>query len=97
MKEASHEGGLLFTFEGKAPRLGARIRISGGKIIGKVDTVLGPVDSPIIHVHPLSDGVDLRATLGSPVEIAPRVKTGRGIARRKPSSYQRKSLSLIHI
>ncbi len=93
VKEASHEGGLLVSFEGKAPRLGARIRISGGKIIGRVDTVLGPVDSPIIHVHPLSEGVDPRATLGSPVEIAPRVRTGQGRPRRRPSSYPRKNSS----
>ena len=91
VKEASHEGGLLVSFEGKAPRLGASIRISGGKIIGRVDTVLGPVDSPIIHVNPLADGIDPRATLGSPVEIAPRVRTGKGRSRRRPSSYLRKN------
>jgi rRNA processing protein Gar1 len=90
VKEASHEGGLLVSFEGKAPRLGASIRISGGKIIGRVDTVLGPVDSPIIHVHPLTDGIDPRATLGSPVEIAPRIRTGQGRSRRRPSSYPTK-------
>ncbi len=33
----SHLGGLLVDFEGRPPRLGARIRISGGKIIGRVD------------------------------------------------------------
>ena len=81
VKEPSHEGGVLVSFEGKAPRLGASIRISGGKIIGRVDTVLGPVDNPLIHVHPLSEGIDPRATLGSPVEIAPRVKAGKGRSR----------------
>ncbi len=88
VKEASHEGGVLVSFEGKAPRLGASIRISGGKIIGRVDTVLGPLDDPLIHVHPLSDGIDPRATLGSPVEIAPRARAGKGRSRRRTTGYQ---------
>ena len=68
----SHEGGLLIYFEGRPPRLGARMRVRGGKILGKVETVLGPIESPLIHVHPLYDGIDLRESVGSPVEIAPR-------------------------
>ena len=68
----SHLGGLLVDFEGRPPRLGARIRISGGKIVGRVDTVLGPVGSALIHIHPLYDGIDAKASVGSPVEIAPR-------------------------
>ena len=68
----SHEGGLLISFEGRPPRLGARMRVRGGKILGKVETVLGPIESPMIHVHPLYDGIDSRASVGSPVEIAPR-------------------------
>ena len=68
----SHEGGLLISFEGRPPRLGARMRVRGGKILGKVETVLGPIESPLIHVHPLYDGIDSRASVGSPVEIAPR-------------------------
>ena len=88
VKETSHEGGVLVSFEGKAPRLGASIRISGGKTIGRVDTVLGPVDDPLIHVHPLSEGIDPRATLGSPVEIAPRVRAGKGRSRRRSAGYK---------
>ena len=68
----SHEGGLRISFEGRPPRLGARMRVRGGKILGKVETVLGPIESPLIHVHPLYDGIDSRASVGSPVEIAPR-------------------------
>lgn len=68
----SHEGGLLISFDGMPPRLGARMRVRGGKILGKVETVLGPIESPLIHVHPLYDGIDSRASVGSPVEIAPR-------------------------
>tara|TARA_S200000501_G_C20830988_1_gene747227 strand:- start:465 stop:962 length:498 start_codon:yes stop_codon:yes gene_type:complete len=71
----SHEGGLLVSFEGRAPRLGAVIRIAGGRILGKVETVLGAVDSPLLHIHPLKENVDSRATIGSPVEIAPRDRT----------------------
>ena len=72
----SHEGGLLVSFEGKAPRLGASLRISGGKVIGRVETVLGLVEDPVIHVFPMHNGIDQRATIGSPVEIAPRVRSG---------------------
>ena len=73
----SHEGGLLISFEGRPPRLGARMRVRGGKILGKVETVLGPIESPLIHVHPLYDGIDSRASVGSPVEIAPGKIHGR--------------------
>ena len=73
----SHLGGLLVDFEGMPPRLGARIRISGGKILGRVDSVIGPVSSALIHVHPLYDGIDARASVGSPVEIAPREQSSK--------------------
>jgi rRNA processing protein Gar1 len=82
----SHLGGLLVDFEGRPPRLGARIRISGGKIIGRVDTVLGPVGSALIHIHPLYNGIDARASVGSPVEIAPRDKSRQGRPRGRHSS-----------
>lgn len=78
---SSHEGGLIVSFEGRAPKLGANIRVSGGRILGKVDTVLGPVDAPLIHVHPLVGGVNSSAAIGSPVEIAPRIRAGRGRSR----------------
>ena len=89
VKEESHEGGLMVTFEGKAPRLGANIRISGGKIIGRVDTVLGHVDSPLIHVHPLSEGVDSKASVGSPVEIAPGKRKGSHRSKRRHAGFKR--------
>jgi rRNA processing protein Gar1 len=81
----SHLGGLLVDFEGRPPRLGARIRISGGKILGRVDTVIGPIGSALIHVHPLYDGIDARASLGSPVEIAPRESGRQGRPKRRHS------------
>ncbi len=77
-------GGLLVDFEGRTPRLGARIRVSGGKILGRVDTVIGPVGSALIHVHPLYDGIDAKASVGSPVEIAPRDRT----SKRRPRGGQ---------
>ena len=79
----SHEGGLLISFEGRPPRLGARIRVRGGKILGKVETVIGPIDSPLIHVHPLYEGIDVRACVGSPVEIAPRENSRKSRPIRK--------------
>jgi len=76
VKETSHKGGLIASFEGRPPRLGTSIRITGGRILGKVETVLGPVDRPLIHILPVFDGVDTRAAIGSPIEIAPRVRGG---------------------
>ena len=93
----SHLGGLLVDFEGRPPRLGARIRISGGKILGRVDTVIGPIGSALIHVHPLYDGIDARASLGSPVEIAPRESGRQGRPKRRHSGGNFRDLSLIHI
>ena len=78
-------GGLLVDFQGRPPRLGARIRISGGKIIGRVDTVIGPVGSALIHVHPLYEGIDARASVGSPVEIAPREQPSQRRSRGRHS------------
>ncbi len=91
----SHLGGLLVDFEGRPPRLGARIRVSGGKILGRVDTVIGPVGSALIHVHPLYDGIDARASVGSPVEIAPREKPrpGRSRGRNSGGSFRERGAS----
>jgi rRNA processing protein Gar1 len=89
VKNTSHEGGVIVAFEGKPPRLGASIRISGGKVIGRVDTVLGPVKSPFVHVHPLMEGIDAKASIGSPVEIAPRVNRGKGRQNRRSQVYKR--------
>ena len=64
----------MVSFEGRAPRLGAGIRVAGvgGKTLGKVETVLGPSDEPLIHVYPLNGDVEASSAIGSPVEIAPR-------------------------
>lgn len=89
VKNTSHEGGVIVAFEGKPPRLGASIRITGGKVIGRVDTVLGPVKSPFVHIHPLLEGIDAKASIGSPVEIAPRVNRGTGRRNRRSHVYNR--------
>ncbi len=86
VSQPSHEGGLLASFEGRAPRLGTSIRITGGKILGRVETVLGPIEEPLIHIHPLQRGVDAEAAIGSPIEIAPRVRSGQGRVRGRSSS-----------
>ena len=70
--EISHMGGLLISFEGRSPNLGDVLRINGGKILGRVDTVLGPVDSGFVHVHPVYNNIDVKRAVGSPVEIALR-------------------------
>ena len=68
----SHEGGLLVSFEGRAPGLYTGIRIVGGKFLGRVDSVIGPVNDAYIHIKPLAEDLILKNTIGSPVEIAPR-------------------------
>ena len=79
VEEVSHMSGLLVSFEGRSPNLGDIIRVRGGKILGRVDTVIGPVDSGLVHVHPVSKGVQVDRAVGSPVEIAPReAKKKRG-------------------
>ena len=83
----SHEGGLLVSFEGKAPRLGARLCIVGGKPLGKVETVLGPADDPLVHLFPLANGIDGSKAIGSPVEIAPRHR--RESSNRRPMNSHR--------
>ena len=77
VEKQSHEGGLLIAFEGRAPRLGATLRIVGGKPIGRVNSVIGAVDRALIHIHPIDGNIDPSMTIGSPVEIAPREKRDR--------------------
>ncbi len=91
VEDISHMRGLLVSFEGRSPNLGDTIRVKGGKVLGRVDTVLGPVDSGLVHVFPISKGVEVERAMGSPVEIAPRKSSGKrthGNAR-GPENYQR--------
>ena len=78
----SHEGGLLISFEGRAPGLYTGIRIVGGRFLGRVDSVIGPINNPYIHVKPVSDDLMIEKTIGSPVEIAPRDRGRRATEER---------------
>jgi len=82
VNKPSHSGGLLISFEGRPPRLGSNIRITGGKILGKVQTVIGPIDDGLIHIYPVADEINPLTAVGSPVEIAPRVKSSRNKIRK---------------
>ncbi len=42
--------------------------------MGKVETVLGPADEPLVHLYPLENGIEGSKVIGSPVEIAPRLR-----------------------
>ena len=94
VERESHEGGLLVAFEGRAPRLGATLRIIGGKPIGKVNSVIGAVDRALIHIHPIPEEIESSNAIGSPVEIAPRERwknqgRGRDRERRSPRDDRR--------
>ena len=73
----SHEGGLLVSFEGRAPGLYTGIRVVGGKFLGRVDSVIGTKDRAFIHIKPLAEGVIATNAIGSPIEIAPRDRSPR--------------------
>ena len=73
----SHEGGLLISFQGRAPGLYTGIRVVGGKFLGRVDSVVGSIDRAYIHIKPLAEGVVAENAVGSPVEIAPRDRRPR--------------------
>ena len=75
VSKTSHEGGVLASFEGKPPSLGTNIRIRGGKNIGRVQSVIGNVKNPMIHIFPLSRGVSGKSAIGASIEIAPRDRT----------------------
>ena len=94
VEKESYEGGLMVAFEGRAPRLGATLRVIGGKPIGRVNTVIGAVDRALIHIHPLAEGIEASSAVGSPVEIAPRERRersdrGRGGYDRRDNSRGR--------
>ena len=73
----SHEGGLLVSFEGRAPGLYTGIRVVGGKFLGRVDSVIGTKNKAFIHIKPLAEGVIAENAVGSPIEIAPRDRSPR--------------------
>ena len=60
----SHEGGLLISFTGSSPALGSSIETENGIRLGKVDTVLGSIHEPWVHVYPITKGLDIVDVLG---------------------------------
>ena len=88
----SHEGGLLVSLR-DVPRLGATLRIIGGKPIGKVNSVIGAIDGAFVHIHPITDQIEVTSTIGSPVEIAPREK--REYRGRGRDSYSKEILAVM--
>jgi len=56
-----------------APRLGTQLYTSGGKALGQVDDVLGPVSSPFVLVRPLVSG----HLLDSPIFLKSRSPSER--------------------
>ena len=85
----SHLGGLLVNFEGNPPGLGWAVQIEGGQKIGRVDSVIGSVNSGLIHVV-LSERIDPASATGAPVEIFRSAgKKGQFGNKRKGSSRNR--------
>ena len=54
VERASHEGGLLLSFNGQSPSLGSHIIDEDENWIGKVDSVIGNVDNPLVHLLPMA-------------------------------------------
>jgi len=55
------------------PRLGTRLYTSGGRALGQVDDVLGPVSSPFVLVRPYVSG----RLLDSPVFLQSKTPSER--------------------
>ena len=70
IREISHEGGMLAPFTGEAPKLGQIMQLPGGKVVGKVDTVIGEVTAAVVHINPFRD-IEVELLVGQPVELAP--------------------------
>ena len=70
----SHENGLLVTFTGSSPALGSRLIDGGGRVVGIVDTVLGHVDDPLLHMK-LRIDADPVQLIGLHLEVQSRQRT----------------------
>ena len=84
----SHEGGLLVSFEGEPPRLWLPLQTATGIHLGPVETVIGSVKRPLVHIHPLVDGLDPESVLQAEVQIRPRGERG-GRQRRERKQGRR--------
>ncbi|MBT6644529.1 MAG: hypothetical protein HOB52_01830, partial [Euryarchaeota archaeon] len=72
VERPSHEGGLLVAFTGSAPALGSHIVDEGDNWVGKVDSVIGHISNPMIHLVSLGRGVTPEDMVGKDVKIRPR-------------------------
>ncbi len=87
----SHEGGLLISFTGSSPALGSTIETEKGVRLGKVDTVLGSVHNPWVHIYPVSKGLDIVDVLGEDAKIVNKgdFKSSRPRRERRDSKYSK--------
>ena len=76
VQRVSHEGGLLVSFNCAPPRLWVPLQTATGIHLGPVDTVLGSVKRPLVHIHPLTGDFDPESVLQAEVEIRPRGERG---------------------
>ncbi len=79
----SHEGGLLISFTGSSPALGSTIETESGIRLGKVDTVLGSIHKPWVHVYPISKGLDIVGVLGQSTIISSKKSSQKSKPRRE--------------
>ncbi|GEM_PF-5115240 len=91
----SHEGGLLISFEGSSPALGTTLETDSGIRLGKVDTVLGSIHKPWVHVYPVAKGLDVVSVLGEDTIISNRKNSQKHKPRRenRNSKYSRNNRS----
>ena len=73
----THEGSVLASFDGGVPRLGQRLRDSSGATIGRVDSVIGPIDDPVVNVVILDPHLEANTLIGATLELAPRERRER--------------------
>ncbi len=83
----SHEGGVLISFTGSSPALGTYLETEEGIRLGKVDTVLGSIHKPWVHVYPITKGLDIVDVLGKNTIISSK----RNAQKNKPRREERKS------
>ena len=71
VERPSHENGLLVSFTGSSPALGSRLIDGGGRVVGIVDTVLGHVEEPMLHMK-LKLDADPAQIIGLHLEVQSR-------------------------
>ena len=81
VERASHEGGLLLSFNGQSPSLGSHIIDEDENWVGKVDSVIGNVDNPLVHLLPMAKETSVSKLIGRKVRIRPRKQVRGGESR----------------